>query len=188
MAKAIIFDFFDVLRTDAYKAWLQRYDIPHEGAYFEASQAQDKGEITVEEFLERLNDLQGRTVSFEEIDGSATVNEAVVHIAERLKSNYRLALLSNAPSLFIRRLLRDLDLERLFDEIVISSEVGLVKPSPEIFELTLRKLGISAPDAIFIDDNKKHTEAAEEMGIRSVVFVSAGQLEDELNNLGIALA
>ena len=185
MIKAVIFDFFDVFRTDSYKAWLHTNNIPHEGDYFDANRQMDLGNITTEQFLDRLSDLQGRKVTSEEIDATARVNEEVVAIAKDLKPKYRIALLSNAPSSFIRNLLAVHDLEQHFHEIVISSEVGMIKPSPEIFEHTLSKLSVSASEAIFIDDNPGHVAAAEKVGIRGVLFTSANQLRKDLRSIGL---
>lgn len=156
MIKAVIFDFFDVFRTDAYKSWLVANAIPHEGEYFEASRRMDMGELTPEQFLEELSRLQGRPVTLQELETNAKLDEAVIAIAETLKENYSIALLSNAPSAFIRALFAEHDLERLFHEIIISSEVGMVKPNVDIFELTLQKLKVAPSEAIFIDDNEKH--------------------------------
>jgi HAD superfamily hydrolase (TIGR01509 family) len=188
MIKAIIFDFFDVFRTDAYKTWLKTNNLKLEGEYYEASRQMDLGNITSKEFLERLSRLSGRTITHEEIDSTAKVDEAVVEIAQGLKADYRIALLSNAPSAFIRELLAVHDLERPFHEIVISSEVGMVKPSAEIFEHTLSKLGVQANEAIFIDDNPKHVAAAAKIGIHGVQFFSATQLKGELARLGVDAA
>ncbi|HSX17422.1 MAG TPA: HAD family phosphatase [Patescibacteria group bacterium] len=185
MIKAVIFDFFDVFRTDAYKTWLRKNNIAHEGAYFEASRLQDVGEITTDGFLAMLSKLQGRTVTFEEVDGSATVDHEVVEIADALRKHYRLALLSNASSAFLRQLLHELKLDTKFDEIVISSEVGVAKPSAEIFEITLKKLGVDASEVIFVDDNERHTQAAEKLGIKSIIFSSASQLKQDLEGLGL---
>lgn len=187
MIKAIIFDFFDVFRTDAYKAWLKANNLKLEGEYFEASRQMDLGNITSKEFLEWLSRLSGREIMHEEIDASAKVDEAVVGIAKGLKADYRIALLSNAPSAFIRELLAVHDLEQHFHEIVISSEVGMVKPSAEIFEHTLTKLGVQASEAIFIDDNPQHVAAAEKIGIHGIQFFSATQLEGELAKLGVGV-
>lgn len=185
MIKALIFDFFDVIRTDAYKAWLSANNIPHEGPYFDASYQQDMGNITVGEFLDRLSKLQGCKVTREELDESAKVDQDVVNIIKKLRTSYKTALLSNAPSAVIREILAEHDLEKYFDVIIVSSEVGYVKPSPEIFMLTLEKLGLTASEAIFIDDNEKHTDAAEVLGIQSIQFQSAQQLKEHLAKLGI---
>jgi len=188
MITAIIFDFFDVFRTDSYKAWLKANNIPHEGEYFEANRQVDLGNITTEQFLERLSKLQGRKVTVEELDATARVDQEVAAIASSLKPNYRIALLSNAPSSFIRQLLTVHDLERHFHEIVISSEVGMVKPNAEIFEYTLGKLGVPATEAIFIDDNPGHVAAAEKVGIKGIQFLSAKQLKDELRKAGVQVS
>jgi HAD superfamily hydrolase (TIGR01509 family) len=187
MIKAIIFDFFDVFRTDAYKAWLQSNNIPHEGEYFEASRQMDLGNISTKEFLEWLSRLSGREITLEEMEASAKVDEAVIRIAKDLKPKYRIALLSNAPSAFIRKLLTAHDLERHFHQIIISSEVGMVKPNPEIFEHTLNKLGVSASEALFIDDNPGHVAAAERLSIQGIQFISATQLKSELAKAGVEI-
>src|SRR5688500_15407967 len=129
MIKAVIFDFFDVFRTDAYKSWLAANNISHEGEYFNASRRQDMGEITVDEFLQELSKLQSRSVTLQELEANASLDGEVVVIAERLRKNYHIALLSNAPSDFIRGIFAEHNLERLFHEIIISSEVGMVKPN-----------------------------------------------------------
>lgn len=185
MIKAIIFDFFDVFRTDAYKSWLAANDIPHEGEYFAASRRMDMGEFTPEQFLQELSRLQGRPITLRELEANAKLDKEVVAIAETLKNNYRIALLSNAPSAFIRALLAEHDLERLFHEIIISSEVGMVKPDAEIFQLTLERLKAEASEAIFIDDNEKHIRAAESVGIKSIQFISASQLRRDLLDQGL---
>jgi HAD superfamily hydrolase (TIGR01509 family) len=185
MIKAIIFDFFDVFRTDAYKSWLATNNIPHEGDYFAASRRMDMGEFSPEQFLAELSRLQGRPVTLQELEANAKLDDEVVAIAEALKENYSIALLSNAPSAFIRALFAEHDLERLFHEIVISSEVGMVKPNADIFELTLQKLGVPPSEAIFIDDNEKHVRAAASVGIKSVRFTSAKELKHQLVSLGL---
>lgn len=181
MVKAVIFDFFDVIRTDAYKAWLTANNIPREGPYFDASYQQDVGNITIEQFLQRLSKLQGRSVTREELDASATVDYDVVKIIKVLRKRYKLALLSNSPSELIRGILAEHNLMQYFDKIIISSEVGMVKPSPEIFTHTLEQLGLDAAEVLFIDDNAKHTKAAEALGIKSIEFQSAEQLARELS-------
>jgi len=93
MIKAIIFDFFDVIRTDAYNSWLKTNGIVREGEYFKAAQMQDMGQITLEQFLERLSQLTGRTVTFEEVDASASVDNEVVRVVESHRGRYKLALL-----------------------------------------------------------------------------------------------
>lgn len=187
MIKAIIFDFFDVIRTDAYKSWLATNDIPHEGPYFDASYQMDMGKATVDEFLANVSVLQGRPVTRQEMEESATVDYAVLDIIKVLKVSYKLSLLSNAPSVVIREIIAEHNLEQYFDEIVVSSEVGMVKPHADIFTYTLQKLGTAADETLFIDDNEKHTNAAGALGIHTIHFTSAKQLKDKLLAQGLAL-
>lgn len=187
MIKAIIFDFFDVLRTDAYKAWLQANNIPHTGAYFEASRLQDLGQITTQQFLEKLSTLTGRTVTFEEVDATASIDQEVIEIVTALKPMFKIALLSNAPSHFLRDLLTEHNLANHFDEIIISSEISMVKPDAEIFYHTLKKLDVNAKETLFIDDNPNHTQAAEHIGITAIQFSSAKQLKKELRSVDILI-
>lgn len=58
----------------------------------------------------------------------------------------------------------------LFDQVVSSCEVGLTKPDPAIFHLTLDRMGRAAGEVIFVDDTLAHVEAARGVGIETVWF------------------
>lgn len=80
--------------------------------------------------------------------------DGVAPLLERLKSRYRLALLSNFPSGdFIRHSLDRLDLTRFFDAIVVSADVGYVKPHRAPFDRLLTALGESPANCLMIGDN-----------------------------------
>jgi HAD superfamily hydrolase (TIGR01509 family) len=187
--QAIIFDFFDVIRSDPYKAWLERRGFSRQGSFLAASQRLDSGEITYEAFHEILGELSGEPAHkvAEEFAAVTRLDRAVVALIDRLHEHYRTALLSNAPSALIRDILREHDLERRFDEIVVSSEVGLTKPDPKIFALVLDRLAVPASEALFIDDSEHHVAGAEAAGIQSIQFLSAGQLKADLTDLGLKL-
>lgn len=68
----------------------------------------------------------------------------------------------------------------LFDDIVVSGEERLVKPDPAIYALALDRFGLSAGEAIFIDDRADNIAAAERMGIAGHLFTGAGPLRAEL--------
>jgi putative hydrolase of the HAD superfamily len=188
MLKTVIFDFFDVIRTDSYKGWLKKRDQPLEGSYLEVNQRMDRGEIDVQAFLAHLGELTGQSPEEieAEMEAATEINYDVLTIIEGLRhKEYRIGLLSNAPSEFIRDILKQHDLERYFDTIVISSEVGLIKPEPEIFHYILKQMNVPANETIFIDDNPHNVDAAEKVGIRSLLFTSAQTLAVDLNELGI---
>jgi 2-haloacid dehalogenase len=80
------------------------------------------------------------------------------------------------------------DFFSVFDDIVVSGDVRLVKPDPAIFELTLRRVGRSADECLFIDDSAANVEAAAALGFHTIRFESPEQLERELPEKGIRLA
>ena len=79
---------------------------------------------------------------------SKRVNDGLVEIIKKLKTNYKVALISNYPP-HLREKLHRQNLTELFDEIIISSEVGYQKPQPEIFMLLCERVKISPQELIF---------------------------------------
>ena len=77
------------------------------------------------------------------------------------------------------------DFFNLFDDIIVSGEVGTMKPDREIFEVTLRKLDLRAEECLFIDDHQPNVDAAAALGFRTIHFQSPQQLEQELRALRV---
>lgn len=63
-----------------------------------------------------------------------------------------------------------LPLDELFDDVVDSSEVGMRKPAPQIYQLALERLGVHASQAVFVDDAPGNVAGAEAVGIASVLI------------------
>ena len=68
----------------------------------------------------------------------------------------------------------------LFDEIIISGDVKLIKPEPEIYELCLQKIGEPANQCLFIDDLEANINTAIKLGFDTVHFKSPEDLKNEL--------
>jgi epoxide hydrolase-like predicted phosphatase len=76
----------------------------------------------------------------------------------------------------------------MFDVTVISGEVGMRKPDPEIYLLTARKLGLEPSGCVFVDDLMANVRAAVELGMVGIHHVSAQQTIEELEALlGLSL-
>ncbi len=87
-----------------------------------------------------------------------------------LAAGYRTALVTNNAHEFRDAWRRLVPADELFEVIVDSSEVGMRKPDPRIFELTLERLGGIGPgEVLFLDDAASNVAAAERLGIRSVL-------------------
>lgn len=73
----------------------------------------------------------------------------------------------------------------LLDDMVISGEVGHVKPEPEIYHIMLAKIGRPAQECLFIDDALPNVHQAQRMGFAVIHFQSPKQLEASLRDLKI---
>lgn len=72
-----------------------------------------------------------------------------------------------------------------FDAIVISGEVGVVKPEPQIFEHLIREHGVVPRNAVFVDDSAQNVAAAATLGFTALQFQDAATLRRELHALGL---
>ncbi|MGH6903990.1 MAG: HAD family hydrolase [Geminicoccaceae bacterium] len=70
-------------------------------------------------------------------------------------------------------------LER-FESILVSADVGLIKPDPAIFELLLARIGRTPAECIYIDDNPRNVAAAAALGLDAIAFEGPDQLRDSL--------
>ncbi len=101
----------------------------------------------------------------------------------RLRTRYKIALLSNATSNLHCWIADEWDIPAdVFDEIVVSAETGVMKPDPEIYRIVLARLDVAPHEAIFVDDFAENVEAARTLGIAAVRFSSPEALLAELNS------
>ncbi len=74
---------------------------------------------------------------------------------------------------------------KLFKSIVVSGEVGLKKPDPRIFALSLDRFGCDPETTLFIDDRHENCEAADRFGLHTHQFTQPDKLRDALEQLGL---
>jgi 2-haloacid dehalogenase len=113
------------------------------------------------------------------------INETVEILAELKGAGREIYVLSNWSAEtfpYARDRFQFLD---WFDFIVISGEIGRVKPNREIFDFLLEETGRRAEECVFIDDSPENTAAARDLGFDVIHFRSPRQLRDELMNRGI---
>lgn len=189
MYKAIIFDLFDVIHTDDFKAWLKRHGYRNKGEFAKSSFLIDRGYINNEDFLMRISAISGIAIKDIklEFDKFAKLDNDIVKLITFLQNRYKIGLLTNGGSDFIRPILQRYNIEPLFDQVVISSEVGISKPDPAIFHLMLKKLTIDPVDTIFIDDNENNIEAAKSLGVYGIWYQNIKILGEELRRLDIVI-
>ncbi len=129
------------------------------------------GKITSCVFWERLGfDGIYPEVEINYLDQCLTLDKEFTVIAEELKEKYNLALLSNDVSEWSLYLRQKYNLNKFFQEIVISGDVGFRKPSDKIYNIVLERIGCNANDSVFIDDRYKNLVPAMKLGMRGIKF------------------
>lgn len=104
------------------------------------------------------------------------------YIAE-LKKDYKTALLSNSYlEVLIKRIGQDY-LNQCFDAIVCSAEVGLIKPDPEIYKLTTKRLNVEPNECVFIDNYLPYVNAAIDTGMQGVHYTDLASLKESLKTI-----
>lgn len=186
MITTIIFDFFDVIRDDGLTGWLKKHELTKSGKVLDITNENDQGAYTSHEFFSRLGALVGETAEevHAELEGDHQFNEELVaYIEGKLRSKYKIGLISNSESAYLRKELDKYNIEPLFDTIIISSEVGAIKPQSKIFDMAFERLGCKPQEAIFIDDNPNYVKAAETLGIKGLVYRDFETFKNDLERL-----
>jgi len=110
-----------------------------------------------------------------------------VEILKQLKEEgkYKLYALTNWSAELFPIALERYDFLHWFDGRVVSGEEKMRKPFPEFYQLILNRFQLTPEKTLFIDDNLRNAKAAEDMGLKTMIFRSPAQLRKDLVKLGI---
>jgi epoxide hydrolase-like predicted phosphatase len=195
--KAIIFDLGGVLlRTADYspreqlaaRLGISRHELEKFIFGGESGDRAQKGEISIQQHWENLrNQLGYSEVEFkallDKFFAQDELDNSLLDYLRKLHKNYKTALLSNAFDDLRQVIAEQWHFEDAFDAMIISGEVGMAKPDPRIFHLTLDELGVQAAQAIFVDDFQRNVDAAKTVGLNAIQFQSAEQVRCEIDQL-----
>jgi putative hydrolase of the HAD superfamily len=207
MIRGIVSDFGGVLTSPlmgAFARLQERIDVPGE-AYAEAMAhslahdgvhplfALERGEITEADFIARLERgleaTLGRSVSLHGfaarlMDGLHPNHELFDHFRMlRAERGLRFALCTNNVREWEPLWRPKLPIDDVFDVVVDSAFVGTRKPEPEIYAITLDRLGLPAGDCVFLDDLEVNVSAAREAGMHGIVYRDNSRALAELASL-----
>jgi len=121
---------------------------------------------------------------YEEMLGGA-IEGSVAILSELHAKQLRLFVLSNWSAETFPFALRRFEFLRWFNGVLLSGEVGLIKPDPRIFQLLFEKYDIDPAEAVFVDDHARNVATARELGMPSIHFTDATTLRQELGRLGL---
>lgn len=117
----------------------------------------------------------------------AKPNQATLKLIRELKKKgYKLYLAGNMPKEPYEMMLKNTpEIKELFDGIHVSSHVGFTKPNAKMFNHIAKEHKIHPSACLVIDDEKENTQAAQEIGMQSILFSNAKQTEKVLKKNGI---
>jgi putative hydrolase of the HAD superfamily len=144
----------------------------------------ETGELAEDEFARRI----GPRLGIERTDGLIGRMFAPLRPEERVieavraarRSGVKTGLISNSwgPSIYDRGVVAE-----LFDALVISGEVGLHKPQPEIYLLAAERLGLEPAECVFVDDLRENVAGAEEVGMTTILHRDPDATVERLEEL-----
>ena len=97
------------------------------------------------------------------------VRPSTVNLLKKLKSKYKLALATNFVESWVKRVLKHLKIDKLFDVVVVSSKIKIRKPNPLFFYHVIKKLKVKPEECIFVSDElNEDLSGAKLLGIKTV--------------------
>lgn len=192
---AIVFDFGGVLINwdprNLYKRFFPDQpqameDFLTEIHFMEWNAQQDKGRTFAEgvaihsaQFPQHAHLIRAYYENWKEsITGSINGTVEILHALKQKK--YNLYGLSNWSTETFPIVCDEFPFLNLFNGIILSGEVKLIKPDYAIYELCLKMTGAPADDCLFIDDSQANINTAKEMGFDTIRFTSPENLKSEL--------
>jgi epoxide hydrolase-like predicted phosphatase len=183
MIRAICFDFFGVICTDDYWNFVGR-DNQKYPLFRDIKNQVNLGQIEWPQFIQRWAKIMDKSV--EEVNKlylTERLDPQVIDFMHRLPKQYKKALITNASQNFIDGILDRGHIRQLFDEIVVSSLVGYMKPDPRIYSYALEKLGVEPAEAVMIDDSPDNIKSATDLGMQGILYQGFDKFVTAINGL-----
>ncbi len=154
----------------------------------ELNRALDRGHISLSEFSIQINQLTGKSPKrIEDVINHDEMhkNTDLLDYIKELHRHYKTGILSNVSSDWIRNVFLTSEEQTYFDDILLSHQVGAIKPDPIIYKMAAKQLGVKEEDCVFIDDGVRNCEGAQAVGMKAILYEN---LPDCRQHLGQILA
>lgn len=200
MIKTVIFDMDGVLvdseytfletKTDILKTAGFPKDISYQyqfmGTTFEVMWAKMKEELGLPDSISfYINEMNERREVMIARDGIRAIKGAQDLVKRLFEAGFKLAVASSSPKHEIVRAMTELGLVDYFEVLVSGEEVAHSKPAPDVFLAAAERLGVSAQDAIIIEDTKNGSLAARRAGAYVIGFENPNYPAQDLSNADI---
>ncbi len=191
MIKAIIFDFYGVVCGKG--IWetfrLAGGDLDkHTDVLEELVDKEAVNAITADEFHGGFAERAGMSLEqwHKFSQDHDDLNADTLELIKSLKGKYKIALVSNSRKGVVEAKLGESI--KLFDNVVVSGNLGFAKPDPKIFKYVAEQLGVDPEQCVFTDDHQQYLDGAERAGMRAIHFKSAAQFSDDLTKIILSQA
>lgn len=182
MIKAIIFDWGSVLAPCDNKIAVIRlkknFDFD-ENAFVEYFDQHEDDISHTQEFQEFLSVASEKfNIPIESIVNALNADppDENFEIAKKLSKNYKTYILSNQPKFRTDYIKKTFDLN-FFDNVFFSNEIGLKKPSEEVFNFLLKEINQIPENCLFVDDSPANIVVAKKLGFNTILFKNLKQFK-----------
>jgi putative hydrolase of the HAD superfamily len=110
------------------------------------------------------------------------IDRDLLDFIRSLRPRCKMGIISNAWGDLREYIVRN-RLDDAFDALIISAEIGMIKPQPEVYDLALKQFQVKAEEAAFIDDMPANITAANALGLHGIVFRNSAQVKADLKAL-----
>lgn len=190
----VVFDLGNVLIPFDYNPVIEKLNLlkPNLGNKFKQMYSEnyhihqqfERGELTLNAFVELMLNWLEESISAEEFiklfSDIFTINNDVVKLLPRIKENYKLVLLSNTNEMHKEYGYGNYVFLNYFDKIILSHEVGAIKPEEKIFRAVEEFTQLPSEQHFFIDDILEYIEGAKKCGWSGTQFVGYEKLVETL--------
>ena len=97
------------------------------------------------------------------------IDRTLIDFLRSLRDKYKTGIISNAWGDLREYIVRE-KFDDAFDHMIISSEVGTVKPEAKIYQIALEQVGVKPKEMVFVDDFAVNIEGCEKVGIKGILF------------------
>jgi putative hydrolase of the HAD superfamily len=111
--------------------------------------------------------------------------EGIIDIVKRVSTIHQTALVSNTNEIHYRLSLMKFEVLKIFQKHYLSYQLRAMKPTRDFYDAIIKDQGILPSKMLFIDDIAENVKAAKSAGMQAIRFKSTGQLETDLQKLGI---
>lgn len=185
MIRAIIFDCFGVLYQGSLQYLLEVCPAHDRQQLRDYSRQFDYGVINYDQFMQLVAELTIKSPDdIRRIMETAHIrNQDLIDYSQQLRQQgYQVGLLSNIGRGMMDGLFSSSELNDLFDAVVLSGEVGLVKPDPLIYEYAAEKLNTTIDGCLMIDDSSDNILGARQAQMQGIVYRDNTQLISDVKN------